>query len=186
MTWIFSNRKQDVIFESPERKNKVEYVIANQIGTPTVCIHRNILLQNKFNTALRINEDVELFARIVAQYQLIQIPFSTVDVLMHEENTRLLVSDPFTPQIKAMEIIFSNPLLGNKISDAFKKQRLRDLRHELINHLYRQREFSKMNKEIIHFLFLYPFDFQNKSKIVLLLYHLPGGNILQNLIGKLK
>lgn len=186
MTWNFPERKQDIIFESPEGKNRAEYVIDNQIGTPTVCIHNSILKKYYFNTALRINEDVELFARIVTQHQLFQIPVSTVDVIVHNKNTKALEKNYITPQIEAMRIIFSNPLLKNKISTSFKKQRFQNLHHQLINYYIQTKEFSKMNKEIVRFLILYPSHFQNKSKIVLLLYHLPGGNFLRKLVAKFK
>ncbi len=186
MTWNFPDRKQDVIFESPEAKNPVEYVISNQIGTPTVCIHHSILKLMRFNTALRINEDVELFARIVAEYPFVQIPFSTVDVLIHEENTKAKEKDYISPQIKAMETIFGNSGLKNKISYSFKKKCVQNLRHQLINHYFSTKEYAKMRKEIVRFLILYPTHFQNKSKIVLLLYYLPCGFFLQKTIAKLK
>ena len=186
MTWNFPDRKQDVIFEPLQKKNPIEYVITNQIGTPTVCIHHSILSANKFNTTLRINEDVELFARIVSQHELIRIPMITVDVMVHDENTKGQERNYISPQIEAMKTIFSNALLRNKISPAFKRARLLNLRHQLINHYLNSGEFSKMNKEILHFLFSYPLHFQNKAKIVLLLYHVPGGKYLQKLVGKLK
>jgi len=186
MTWNFPNRKLDVIFESPEGNNPVEYVITNQIAPSTVCIYHSILKNNNFNTALRINEDVELFARIAADHALIQIPFATVNFLIHNKNTKTLEKNYIIPQIEAMRIIFSNRLLKNKISNTFKKQRFENLRHQLINHYLKTEEFTKMNLEIVRFLILYPSHYQNKSKLVSLVYHLPGGNFLQKLVGKLK
>lgn len=186
MTWNFPDRKQDVIFESPKGKNQIEYVIDNQIAPSTVCIHRSILIINNFNSDLRINEDVELFARIAANHELIQVPFATVNFLIHNKNTKALEKNYITPQIKAMRIVFSNPFLRNKISASFIKQNFQNLRHQLINHYLLTGEFLKMNKEIVRFLILYPSHFQNKSKIVLLLYHLPGGKFLQKIVGKLK
>lgn len=186
MVWNFTDRKKEVIFPAPDENNRVEYVITNQIGTPTVCIHHTILKTEQFNTALRINEDVELFARIVARHKLIQIPIATIDVIVHDTNTMALEKNYISPQIHAMEVIFNHPLLKNKISEKFKRERFLNLRHQLINHYLAKGEFGKMNREIIRFLFLYPGHFQNKSKLVLLLYHLPGGAVLQKLVNQLK
>ncbi len=186
MAWNFTDRKQDVIFETPEGKNRIEYIITNQIAPSTVCIPTAILQKEKFNTSLRINEDVELFARIATKLELIQLREVTVDFIIHNENTKANTKNYITPQIQVMEMIFSNPELKNKISSSFKKQCLRNLHHQLINHYLNTGEFSKMNTEILYFLFLYPFDFQNKSKIVLLLYHLPGGTVLRKIISRLK
>ncbi|MBL0309834.1 MAG: glycosyltransferase family 2 protein [Bacteroidetes bacterium] len=186
MCWNFPDRKQDVVFENPKGENPVEYVITNQIGVPCTCINRVIFDKYKFNTTLKINEDVELFARIVSEYPLMQIPIVTVDVLIHGENTKAQEQDYITPQIIATRLIFNNDSLKNRISVSFKRNRLCNLRHQLINHYYNTGLYYKMNLEIIRFLILYPLDPRNKSKLVLLLYHLPGGNILKSIIRKLK
>lgn len=182
MTWHFPDRKNDVLFATIADRNLVEFVIGNQIGTPTVCIHHSILQKEKFNTSLRINEDVELYARIVAKYPLVQIQVCTVDVLIHNENTQATEKNYLVPQIKALTTIFSNPELKGKISETYKTNRLQDLRHRLIHSYLQNREYAQMNKEIIRFLILYPGHYQNKAKIVLLLYHLPGGRIIQKFV----
>lgn len=186
IAWNFPDRKQDVIFNSPTGKNLAEYVITNQIATPSACIHFSLLESRKFNTSIRINEDVELFARIVSVVDLIQSKEVTVDVIIHNQNTQALTKNYITPQMNAMNIIFSNPDLKNKISASFKRERFRQLRHQLINYYLSIENFAEMNKEIVKFLFLYPFDKQNKSKIVLLLYHLPGGSFIQKTVHRLK
>jgi len=186
MCWNFPENKQDVIFKSPEGENPVEYVIANQIGTPTVSINHTILKELRFNTSLRINEDVEFFARVVAQSGLIQIPVVTVDVIIHPENTKGLVKDFVSPQILAMKTIFQNPTLKNRISDSFKRKVFKNLRHQLINYYSDTEQFPAMNKEILRFLVSYPFDAGNKVKLVSLLYHMPGGEIIKSVIRSLK
>lgn len=186
MTWNFADHKEDVIFPEPNATNLVEYVIGNQIGTPTTAFHFSIFQQFLFNEKLKINEDVELYSRIVSAFPLSQVPISTVDVHIHNENTKSLNRDYISPQIAAFKIICSSPITKNKISSSFKRNRFKQLRHQLINHYYESSDFCKMNIEIIRFLCLYPFDSQNKSKFVLLLYHLPGGNILRNIVGFIK
>jgi glycosyltransferase involved in cell wall biosynthesis len=174
MVWNFPDRKQEVIFPSPEGQNLIEYVIKNQIGTPTTCFHHLILGKYNFDITLKINEDVELFARVVSEFSLIQIPIATVDVMIHEENTKGLVKNYIKPQLVAMEIIFNNELLKNKISSQFKRQINRDLSHQLINHYNDVNDSRRLIVEISRFLIKYPQDWQNKSKIYLLLTHFPG------------
>lgn len=186
MSWNFADRKQDVVFDSPEGENQVEYVITNQIAPSTCCIQATILQTFKFNPSLIINEDVELFARIAAYYPIIRVPIVTVDFIIHNQNTKALYKNYVSPQIHAMEVIFNHPLLKNRISESFKRDRFLNLHHQLINHYLATGEFGKMNREIIRFLFLYPGHFQNKSKLVLLLYHLPGGGLLQKVVNQLK
>jgi len=185
MIWCFSDRKQEVLFPKPEG-NLIEYVISNQIAPSTVCISISILRKYRFKEDLKINEDVELLSRIVSEYGLIQVPFATIDFNIHHNNTKALTKDYISPQIAAFKIICSSPITKNKISRGFKRNRFKQLRHQLINHYYKSSDFCKMDIEIIRFLCLYPFDSQNKSKFVLLLYHLPGGNILRNIVGFIK
>ena len=186
MCWNFPHEKKDVIFKSPKDTNPIEYVIANQIGTPTVGIHHSILKVLRFNTLLRINEDVELFARIAANNKIIRIPYVTVDVIVHRENTKGQTKDYVKPQIEAMHLIFNNPLLKDKISTFFKRNVFKNLRHQHINHYIKIGNFTQMQREITLFLFLYPFDKSNKIKLVTLLYSLPGGRFLKQIVAKVK
>lgn len=187
MCWCFDNgKRQNVVFDSPQHQNRIEYVIKNQIAPSTQCISKEILVQHKFNAALRINEDVELNARIVNEYPLIQIPKVTVEMIVHNENTKALEKDYISPQLKAMKIIFSNPVLKNKISSSFKRYRMAKLEHLLINYYLETKQFSKMNKAIVWFLICYPNQVLNKSKVILLLYHMPGGRIVELAVKCLK
>ncbi len=173
MIWNFPDRKQEVIFPSPQGENLIEYVIKNQIGTPTTCFHHLILEKFKFNVSIQINEDVELFARVVSEFSLIQIPIATVDVMIHSENTKGLVKNFITPQLVAMHKIFTNEFLKNKISRQFKRDINRNLSHQLINYYNDTNDSRKLIFEVCRFLSKYPKDTQNKSKVYLLFSHLP-------------
>lgn len=172
MTWCFPDRKQEVIFPKPTG-SLVEYVIKHQIAPSTSCFSKTILNSHEFNTDLKINEDVELFARIVANFKLIQIPLSTVDFQIHNENTKALTIDYISPQLVATELIFNNTLIKNKLSTEFKREIIRNLRHQLINFYHESNESKKLIVEVSRFLLKYPRDWQNKSKIFMLLQHLP-------------
>ena len=186
MNWDFGTHKEAVIFESPEGRNAVEYVLKNQIAPSTVCLPHKIVTDFKFNAMLRINEDVELFARIASKYPLIQIPKVTIDLIVHEENTKGQTKDYVQPQIEVMQMIFESPLLKDKISAALKKNVFKNLRHQHINHFLSTGNYGKMNREIVTYLLLYPFDKGNKTKLVNLIYHLPGGNMIKSIFQTLK
>lgn len=185
MCWNFPDRKQDVVFPEMEGST-VEYVIKNQLAPSTTCFHKVILEKYNFALDLRINEDVELFARIAAEYPFIRVPEVTVDFMIHAENTKALEKDIITPQIVAMKRIFGNPSVSPHVSAAFRKEIFRVLSHQLINHYNNTGQFGKMNREILTYLSKFPFDVQNKSRIVLLLYHLPGGGFLKNIVARTK
>ena len=185
--WKFKGgATEDIIFESPVGKNPVEYVIGHQIAPSSACLPIEIVDTIKFNPTLNINEDVEFFARIVNKYDLIQIPVITIDLNVHDENTRGKIKDYVSPQIRAMKTIFENPELKSKISRHFKKAIFKSLYHQLVNVYYDLEDYPNMNRAIVRFIMLYPFDETNKSKMVLLLYHLPGGSILKSLVRKAK
>ncbi len=179
--WCFDGgRKQDVFFDSPENKNPIEYIIRNQIGPSTQCLHREILMKHQFNTALRVNEDVELNTRIMNEYPLVQIREVTVEMLIHEENTKALFKEYITPQVKAMQIIFSNPALKGKISAAFKKQIQHAFDSQYIMVWEKLGDKSKMNGAILTYLWRYPLDPKNNARVVSLLYNLPGGKFMSS------
>ena len=179
MIWNFPDRKQEVIFPKREQLSKLEYVIKYQICPTTTAFNSNILKKEQFNISLNINEDVELFSRILAKYNLFRIPIATVDVIIHESNTKKIIQDYITPQINVMKMIFNNPTNKDYISKSFAKEKIKSLKHELILHLEKKNEKISLIKELIKFIFLYPFDKNSKIKITLLIYSLPGGNLVK-------
>jgi len=181
-TWVLPMRAKDICFASPGGKNLVEYVIENQIAPSAACIHKSIGQQMKFNPALRINEDVEYFARVVSIFDLIQIPASSVDLIVHPGNTSGQTKDCITPQIEAMKLIFSSKDLSPRISKSFKRNTLENLKHRLIEHYDQVGEYGPMDREIISFLVHHPFAQRNKARWLLLLRHLPRPNVLKRLL----
>jgi len=54
-----------------------ERVLKDSICPQRVCLHRDILTRHRFNVSLRINEDRELWSRVVGDFPLIAVPAST-------------------------------------------------------------------------------------------------------------
>lgn len=165
----------------PVSANQVEYVIANQIATPTTCFHRSLLEKNRFDTSLKINEDVELFARIVADAPLVRIEEATVHTFIHTTNTMITVADYVTPQMVAMRKLFSHPKIGRIITPAFKHNILINLHHQLIPIAWRQHGKWGAFRTLLSFLIRYPRAPLNGAKWVLLLGTTPLARVIPSL-----
>lgn len=190
--WNFSNRIEEVKLPlmSATALSAVEYIIQYQPATPSVCINRSVLVQHntlRFNPSLYINEDVELYVRIASLVPVIKVEAYTIDVFIHAESTTQSTKDTITPQLTAFELMLSQPQVAQNISKSFKRERFKSLSHQLINQLNGLGEFGKMNWAIVKHLVQYPSDAQNKSKLVMLLYHLPVlGALIKGLVRVVK
>ncbi len=186
-TWHFSDDNiQNVVLPNPYNFNPVEYIIEYQPCPSSVCISKSILTKYKFNENLFINEDVELFARIVTQYPLIKLNDYTVVVVVHNENTRGTIKDYITPQIQVFKLLCKQPPTAKMISPAFKKKKLKLLHLRLIKNLEERGEIKKMKWELVKFLSKYPTTQGNKSRIVSLIYNMHGGNLIKNFVRRMK
>jgi glycosyltransferase involved in cell wall biosynthesis len=180
--WNFEDgRKEDVLFE-PVSDKPIEYVIKNQIGPSTQCVHRKIIEKHRFDENLRVNEDVELNTRIVNEFPLIQIRKVTVRMLIHEQNTKSLFREYITPQVQAMDKIFHNKALQGKISNTFKRSVQHSFDSQYVMVWEQLGETKKLRRAILRYLVRYPFDKKNKARLVLLLYNLPLGFVLQKTV----
>jgi len=166
--------------------NPVQYIIHYQPSPSGTCLEREILKKYRFNPDLKINEDVELFAKVVSEYPLVKVNVHTVTMLIHEGNTKGLTKNYISPQISVFKSLCMTEPTARKISKEFKRTKYRHLRSELIKHYEKSAEFFLMNREIIRFLFFYPFASGNKVRIVSFLYHIPGGVILRKFIAIIK
>ena len=172
----------ELVSYPPVSANRVEYVIRNQIATPTTCFHRSLLAKNRFDTTLKINEDVELFARIVASAPLIRIDSVTVHTFIHTTNTMTTVADYITPQMVAMRKIFENREIAGIVTSEFKREILINLHHQLIPVAWKQHGKWASFCALLSFLIKYPNDPLNGAKWILLL----GTTPLSYLVPKLR
>lgn len=98
-----------------------EYFIVNPVRVAAVCVKRQALLQNKFDTKIRIGEDTELWVRIAKDYSVKFINSYTQVYVIHENQT---VSEKniqtVLQQIETLNYIFKNQNIGNRISKKIK------------------------------------------------------------------
>jgi hypothetical protein len=68
-------------------KNILEEIAAKFILMNSVCVHRDLLEENLFDTKFRLWEDTHLWLRIAAQYPVYQIEKYTVIQHVHNDGT---------------------------------------------------------------------------------------------------
>lgn len=165
----------------------VEYIINYQPATPCVCIHKAIIEQGfLFDEKFKINEDVYLYSRIAARFPVYNVPEVTVTVNLHSGSTTQSSQDIINPQIDVFHCLLRDQQVLPLLSDAFINARKKKLIHQRINYYHNIREYGKMNKDIIWFIWNYPRDITSKSKLSMLLYNLPLGNLLKVLYRRIK
>jgi glycosyltransferase involved in cell wall biosynthesis len=164
----------------PVGGNRVEYVIRHQVATPTTCFHRSLLANERFDTRLKINEDVELFARVVAKAPLVRLTEVTVHTFFHPTNTMATVADAISPQIVAMKKIFAHPVTGRCLAPEFKREIMIGLRHQLIPVAWKRGRWAAF-QALISFLVHYPLDPLNRAKCILLLGTTPLARLIPSI-----
>ncbi len=182
LCYQFKENMQEKRFPPVGKEYPIDYVITNQVSTITVAIHREILKKQRFNPSLFINEDLELWARIVAHYPMAYINQVSAVAVQHDTNTTQVTSNAIEAQRKAMNMVFNNPTLKSAYSAKFKKQKIKSLLELTIREDQSQNRRWSLVKNLIKFITNYPSQPGNKSKLVLLIYSLPGGGILKGLI----
>ncbi len=91
----------------------LEFVLLNTIGTPRACCYKEILMQNQFNTSLKIGEDKELWSRIVLKYPVFYHNNKTFIEIEHEN--RSIYDDFGFENLKTLKYILKNITVSKKI-----------------------------------------------------------------------
>lgn len=189
LIWFYDDGSPEQLVTYANRSNfssDVEYVIANQFAPDCVCIHRSIFEKHQFHPELFINEDLELWARIACEFPVQGINRHTAKLRVHGGNTDKEFNDSVTPRMEAFEQLLNNPRVRSHLSAAFIQNRQRSLNELLIRQYERNGQRWPLVKQLFLFLVRYPSNPRNSSKIVTLLYNLPGGPLLKRLIASIK
>ncbi|MFT5919172.1 MAG: hypothetical protein ACI9FU_000978, partial [Granulosicoccus sp.] len=101
---------------------------------------------------------------------------------VHGGNTAQETKDPVSPQIAVFESQLEDPKIRALLSDPFIKQRQKSFDELMIRHLMKTNKRLTLISLILRFFIKYPSDTQNRSKLVTLLYALPGGNLFKKVI----
>ena len=187
MVWVNAATKQKTLrpiegftHSFPQR------IIEHQIGM-NVCVKRTLFFNSLFNITLSINEDFELWTRIISK--------SNVDVIAVPESLYLVTTpevvglatlDLLNGMDEAQEIMKANLAMKKRVSPSFWKQRSKGILLRRIRIYDTDEKQNYLILSILKFLVYYPSEPVNKSLLVTLLYNLPGGQLLKSLVAKTK
>lgn len=161
-------------------QNITESVLSNHIQPNSVAIHRSILAQFRFDLTLSVNEDVYLFAQISTVFPVIHIAELTVVWVIHTSNTKNMLNDYLTPQLFATQKIFRDPSIT--VSNRFKRNKYFELYSQLI---YFHASNKKSILSISYFikgLLISPLNRNNRTNLLNVIYHLPGGKWIKQIV----
>ena len=146
-------------------KNNIEFVLLNTVGTPRACSTKKILLEYKFNETLFIGEDMELWARILIDYELYFHHNKTFIQLEHENRSINLASS--NECLKTLKYILRN----NKevIRKIIKNEVLSNEYFNISKHyLKKNKEISALNY-LLKSIFINLRNRKNRHKLLLIL-----------------
>lgn len=189
LIWFYENgiKEHKVKYSDRNKFNSdVEYVIANQFAPDSVCVSRKILYKYQFNPALFINEDVELWARITSEFPVLPVSGYTAKLRVHSGNTDKQSRDSILHLIYVFSSLLNNPLVNEKLSVNFIRNKQRGLKELLIRHYQSTGQRTQLIRELLFFLIQFPEAPRNSAKLVTLIYNLPGGSLLKSLITSIK
>ena len=152
-----------------------------------VCVKRTLFHNCLFNITLSINEDFELWTRIISK--------SNVDVIAVPASLYLVTTPEVVGQAtfdlldgmnKAQEIMKANLNMKELVPSSFWKERSKGILLRRIRIYEADVKQSGFINSILKFLVSYPAESVNKSLLVTLVYNLPGGQLLKSLVAKIK
>jgi glycosyltransferase involved in cell wall biosynthesis len=154
-----------------EKEINLDFIAEQTIGTPQVCIHRVFLEEEKFNPALSIGEDKELWFRLA---EIAPIVFITneqsVVALNHEDRSvNLKKYNSGFEQLKTFQLIFSESHLGKKVSKSIRNTMFSNCYFLIFKYWFYQRNRIMSIYFLLKSICSKPFHKQTKFKINLTL-----------------
>jgi glycosyltransferase involved in cell wall biosynthesis len=152
------------------------------IHSQQVCVPVKIAKIFKFDTSIRIAEDLELWIRMNEKYafKFIENLFSVV-VVDHDERTVDLRNNVGFEQLATYKYIFSKHHTGNNITSGVKKILFSSTYFTIFKYWLNQKKRIYSTKYLLKSIFINPNDKQTKFRINILL-RLISGVKLKNII----
>lgn len=182
----FADKEEKVIYLPKGHWNNVEYMMSIQVPPSCTCFHKDILKEFQFNLALNVNEDIELFVRILSKYPLEKVDAYTMVMNIHGGNTKFVESGILERQFKAANAIMANPDVKKHISPAYEKFYLASLHRKAIAYHLEKGTLEQARASLWYHITQIPGDERNKSYSLLFIYSLPGGRLLRKLVAWVK
>jgi glycosyltransferase involved in cell wall biosynthesis len=147
-----------------------DYIVINVIGSPQVCIHRNILSEHHFNEKINISEDTELWMRIIdAHYPILFLDH--YNVVASEDHGRSInenENNPYGRMLEVMKFIFSKGHPGSKVSPGLKKMIISNAYYGIAKHYIFKCNKAQAYVYLLRSVIVNPTNQQSKHKIFLL------------------
>lgn len=176
ITFQNGQEQQKISFPPVTSQNPLEYLLSNVIGTPQVCVYREILEEFNFNPELNNGEDLELWSRIQVKYPLIYL--NTVPpVIAHEHVNRsvdLRNTNSALYRLNTLKLMFSQGHPANIVSSQLKKKLLADTQFNIAKHFMFNTERAEARRWIIRSLLTNWNNPQRKHRLFCLFSLLKG------------
>ena len=141
------------------------FLFQNAVIPARVCVHANILENEKFDEEITVIEDKLLWTRIASHFPIIQINKETVVYTLHEDNSINLKNNPSLKCWDGLKIFFKRyPEINRRIPKRIKRNIISDTLFGVAKCYI----FSNRKSKAIYFILysiIKPFHFQTKHKI---------------------
>lgn len=171
LIWYYDgqDKEQEVAFLDLDKvSSNVEYALRQQFAPNTVCMPKSILLQENFEPQLNVNEDIDLWCRVLSVYPLKIVQTYTAYLRVHQGNTKNMRNQMvfFQKQIDVFQKLKTTKNTAALITPEFTRNYLMGLRHRKWNATYMQGTLGALLVSTIQFCVNYPANPSVKSKLV--------------------
>ena len=152
-----------ISYSSPKLGKYLRFLFENTIGTPQVCVHRDVVSKFKFNAKLSNGEDLELWTRIQTIFPIIYL--NNVPPLIANDHSERSVDikkkNTAISRLITLHHMFSNDHPANKLNDSIKRKIFSNTQFNVAKHfMYNNRKFKACH----WILKSLKTDFNNKQK----------------------
>lgn len=174
-----------------ENQGSLLFFFENVVHSQQVCVHRSIFEKEKFNPALSIGEDLELWLRIADQWPVIVNENNTVVVVDHEDRSvNKFRNNPGLGQLESLRVIFeNNKKQKEKIANEKKSELLSNAKAAIGFHYFLHGRRLLSVKYLMLALFQKPKHKQGRFRLYSILSQIPLFNYFfksENVINSLK
>jgi len=142
------------------------FLFQNAVIPARVCVHANILENEKFDEEITVIEDKLLWTRIANHFPIIQINKETVVYTLHEDNSINLKNNPSLKCWDGLKIFFKRyPEINRRIPKRIKRNIISDTLFGVAKCYIFSNRKSKAIYFILYSIIIKPFHFQTKHKI---------------------
>lgn len=178
ITFRTDEKERTVHYTKVKEEKKLNYLFLNIIGTPQVCLHRDILRDFLFNIELNNGEDLELWSRVQTNYPLIYLENVSPVIANEHENRSVSLkrNNPGVLRLKTLDFMFTAGHPGDQLPKKIKRQLIADTQFNVAKHhmINNRKQFAR--KYIFKSLITDWKNLQRKHRLLCLL-HLILNNI---------